>query len=56
MLCSEWKICCTTSKELKNSRWILTLVKIKQYLPVSLVISGMLKMFQDLFGKMLPIN
>jgi len=31
----------------------LDIGEIKQYFPVSLVISGMLKMFQDLFGKML---
>jgi thimet oligopeptidase len=35
----------------------LDIGEIKQYFPVSLVISGMLKMFQDLFGKkMLAIN
>jgi len=34
----------------------LDIGEIKQYFPVSLVISGMLKMFQDLFGKMLAMN
>jgi len=34
----------------------LDIGEIKQYFPVSLVISGMLKMFQDLFGKILSIN
>lgn len=34
----------------------LDIGEIKQYFPVSLVISGMLKMFQDLFGKMIAIN
>ena len=34
----------------------LDIGEIKQYFPVSLVKSGMLKMFQDLFGKILSIN
>jgi thimet oligopeptidase len=32
----------------------LDIGEIKQFFPVDLVISGILKMFQDLFGKMYP--
>ena len=34
----------------------LSIGEIKRYFPVKLVISGMLKMFQDLFGRILPIK
>lgn len=34
----------------------LDIGEIKQYFPVNLAISGMMKMFQDLFGKNLPIK
>jgi thimet oligopeptidase len=34
----------------------LDIGEIKRYFPVKLVISGMLKMFQDLFGIILPIK
>jgi thimet oligopeptidase len=34
----------------------LDIGEIKRYFPVKLVISGMLKMFQDLFGIIYPLN